>query len=72
MSVDALSEDPLKAHVAYLEEEVKKLHERASKLEAMLTGLESSPKKLELQGLIGQLREQANEYRKYIKLMRLK
>ncbi len=69
---DALPDDPLKLHVAYLEEELKKIEERAAKLEAMIAGLESPQKKIDLQVLIAHLRDEANEYRKYVKLMKQK
>jgi hypothetical protein len=69
---DALPDDPLKLHVAYLEEELKKIEERAAKLEAMIAGLEGAQKKIDLQRLIARLRDEANEYRKYVKLMKQK
>jgi hypothetical protein len=67
-----MADDPWKSHIRYLEEEVEKIGERADKLEALIPGLESEPKKRALRELIIRLRSEANEHRKYLALMKQK
>lgn len=58
------------AHTSYLEDEVKKLDERASKLEEMITGLENGQKKRALRELANRLRDEASYHRKYLALVK--
>lgn len=67
-----MAEDPWKAHIRYLEEEVKKINERADKLEAMIPSLEDEQKKRALRDLVSHLRDEASEHRKYLALMKPK
>ena len=62
--------DSWKAHITYLEDEVKKITERADKLEAMVQGMESDKKKHALRELIGHLRDEVIEHRKYLALVK--
>jgi hypothetical protein len=65
-------EDYWRAHIAYLEDEVKKIDERAEKIEAMLLSLQSEQKKHALRELINRIRDEAREYRKYLALVKQK
>jgi prefoldin subunit 5 len=65
-------EDSWNAHIAYLEDEVRKIDERAEKLEAMLPSLESEQKKHALRELINRIRDEASEHRKYLALVKRK
>jgi hypothetical protein len=65
-------EDPRNAHIRYLEEEVKKLGERADKLEAMILNLENEQKKHAVRELVSHLRDEVREHRKYLALMKPK
>ncbi len=67
-----MAEDSWKAHIAYLEDEVKKIGERADKLEAMIPDLESEPKKQALRELVKHLRDEASEQLKYLALVKQK
>ena len=64
-----MDKDPLNAHIEYLEEEVKKMDERADRAEAMIPSAENQ-KKYALQQLASGLRNEVNEYRKYLALMK--
>lgn len=66
-----MPEDSLNAHIAYLEEEVKKMEERAARLEAMIPDLKGE-KKLSSVALVNRLRDEVNEHRKYISVMKRK
>lgn len=57
------------AHNSYLEDEVKKLDERAGKLEEMITDLESGQKKRALRELVNRLRDEASCHRKFLALV---
>ena len=52
------------------EDEVKKMGERADKLEAMLPNLESQQKKLAVRELVSHLRDEMREHGKYIALVK--
>jgi len=67
-----LAEDSWNAHVAYLEEEVRKIGERAGKLEAIIPDLKNEQKKHALRELLKQLRDEASEHRKYLALVKRK
>jgi len=67
-----MAENSWNAHIAYLEDEVKKIDERAEKLEAMLPSLESGQKKRALRELINHIRDEASEHRKYLALVKQK
>ena len=69
---NGMTEDPWKAHISYLEAEVEKMVERASKLEAMIPDLESDQKKRALRELIGHLRDDVSEQRKFLALVKQK
>ncbi len=58
------------AHTSYLEDEVKKLDERAGKLEEMITDLENGQKKHALRELANRLRDEASCHRKYLALVK--
>jgi hypothetical protein len=65
-----MAEDSWRAHISYLEEEVKKLGERADKLEAMMPELESEQKRRAVRELVGRLRDEVREHRKYLALVK--
>ena len=65
-----VAEDSWKAHIAYLEDELTKIDERANKLEAMIPILENEQKKHSLQEHLKQLRDEASERRKYLLLVK--
>ena len=67
-----MADDPLNAHITYLEEEIRKLTERADVLEAMIPSTESEQKKHALRELVVRLREEANEHGKYLALVKQK
>ena len=58
------------AHTSYLEDEVKKLDERAGKLDEMITNLENGQKKYALRELVNRLRNEASSHRKYLALVK--
>ena len=62
--------DSWNAHISYLEDEVKKIDERADRLGAMIPNLEDEPKKRALQELVNRLRDEASEHRKYLALVK--
>ena len=66
---NGMAEDTWKAHISYLEEEVKKMSERADKLEAMIPDLESEQKRQALRQLVSRLRDEVSEHRKYLALV---
>jgi hypothetical protein len=65
-------QDSWNAHIGHLEDEVKKIDERADKLEAMTLDLKNEQKKRVLQELVKHLRDEATEYRKYLALVKQK
>ena len=65
-----MAEDTWNAHISYLEGEVKKIDERADKLEEMVEHLESETKKNRLQELVNHLRDEASYYRKFLALVK--
>jgi len=67
-----MAEDAWNDHIGYLESEVKKIDERADKLEAMIADLESETKKDALRELVNRLRGEASEHRKYLALVKRK
>jgi predicted ribosome quality control (RQC) complex YloA/Tae2 family protein len=60
------------AHISYLEDEVKKIGERADKLEEMISHLENEQKKRALRELVNHLRDEASEHSKYLALVKQK
>ena len=64
-----MDRDPLRVHIDYLEEEVRKMDERADRAEAMIPNTENS-KKYALRQFVSGLRDEASEYRRYIALMK--
>jgi hypothetical protein len=67
-----MAEDSWNSHIGYLESEVKKIDERADKLEAMIADLQGEPKRQALRELVGRLRDEASEHRKYLALVKEK
>ena len=67
-----MSVDSLNSHISYLEDEVKKIDERADKLEAMTLDMESEQKKHAIRELVSHLRDQASEHCKYLALIKQK
>ena len=67
-----MAEDSWNAHIGYLEDEVKKLEERADKLENMIPDLESDEKIHTLRELVNHLRDEARYHRKYLALVKQK
>jgi hypothetical protein len=65
-----MAEDIWKAHISYLEDEVRKMGERAKKLEAMIPDLKSEPKKHVLREIVSHLRDEVSEHRKFLALVR--
>src|SRR5207302_4426381 len=63
---NGVAEDSWNAHIGYLEDEVKKIDERADKLEAAIPDLENEQKKHALRELVKHLRAEASEHRKYL------
>ena len=61
-----MAKDSWNAHIRYLEDEVKKIDERADKLEAAIPDLENEQKKHALRELVKHLRDAASEHRKYL------
>jgi hypothetical protein len=57
-------------HIGYLEEEVKKLDERADRLEASIPDQEDERKKHASRELVKQLRDEAGEHRRYLVLVK--
>jgi hypothetical protein len=69
MRLNGMDRDPLIVHIEYLEDEVKKIDERADRAEAMIPNMEST-KKYALRKLVSGLRDEASEYRRYVALMK--
>ena len=67
-----MADDPWEAHIQYLEEEVVKTGERADKLEATIPGLDGARKKYEMGELVRRLRNEADERRKFLALVKRK
>ena len=65
-----MADDSWKAHIKYLENEVKKIEERADKLEQMIPDLKNEPKKHAYRKLVNDLRDEASQYRKYLALVK--
>jgi hypothetical protein len=65
-----MAEDSWNDHIRYLEDEVKKLGERADKLETMVPDLESAQKKHAARQLISHLRDEVREHSKYLALVK--
>ncbi|MGA7791571.1 MAG: hypothetical protein WCA19_00945, partial [Candidatus Acidiferrales bacterium] len=55
MGVNQVADDSWNAHIRYLEDEVKKLDERAGKLEKMIPDMKNEPKKHACRKLINDL-----------------
>jgi hypothetical protein len=69
---DGVAEDSWNAHISYLEGTVKKIDERAARLEAMIPNLADEQKKHTLRELVKHLRDEASEHRKYLALVKRK
>ena len=65
-----MADDSWNAHIKYLEDEVKKINERADKLEKMIPDLKNEPKKHDCRKLVNDLRDEASQYRKYLALVK--
>jgi len=65
-----MTENAWNDHVRYLEDEVKKMAERAEKLEEMIPTVEEAQKKLALRKLVTQLRGEMSDLRKYLAVMK--
>ena len=65
-----MADDARKAHIKYLEDEVKKIGERADKLEKMIPGLANEQRKHAFKELVNGLRDEASQYRKYLELVK--
>jgi prefoldin subunit 5 len=70
MGVSQVADDSWNAHIRYLEDEVKKIEERAEKLENMIPDMKNEPKKHACRKLINDLRDEASQYRKYLALVK--
>jgi prefoldin subunit 5 len=70
MGVNEVADDSWNAHSKYLEDEVKKIEERAEKLENMIPDLKNEPKKHACRKLINDLRDEASQHRKYLALVK--
>jgi hypothetical protein len=64
-----MAEDSWNAHLSYLADEVKKIDERADKLEQMIPDIENEQKKHGLRELVKHLRDEASYHRKYLELV---
>jgi prefoldin subunit 5 len=69
---NGVAEDSWNAHIDYLEDEVKKIDERADKLEATIPDLENEQKKHALRELVKHLRDEASVHRKYLAFVKQK
>ena len=67
-----MTEDSWNAHISYLEDEVKKIEERADKVENMIPDLESEQKIYASRELVNRLRSEASYQRKYLALVKQK
>ncbi len=70
MGVNQAADDSWNAHIRYLEDEVKKIDERAGKLDKMILDVKNEPKKHVCQKLVNGLRDEASQYRKYLALVK--
>ena len=64
-----MGQEAWNAHLSYLEDEVKKIDERADKLEQMIPDIDNQQKKHALQELVDHLRDEASYHRKYLALV---
>jgi hypothetical protein len=67
-----MADDPWEVHIQYLEEEVVKTGERADKLEATIPSLDGARKKHEMGELARRLRNEVDERRKFLALVKRK
>jgi len=67
-----MAQDSWNVHSGYLEDEVKKIDERADKLEEMISGPKNEQKKHALRELVNHLRDEASYHRKYLALVKRK
>lgn len=65
-----MGDDSWNEHVAYLEDEVKKIAARVEKLEKMIPDFKNEPREHLFRKRIRDLRDQANEHRKYLALVK--
>jgi hypothetical protein len=61
-----MTEDSWNAHICYLEDEVKKIEERADKPENMIPDLESEQKIYASRELVNHPRDESSYHRKYL------
>ena len=65
-----MSESAWNDHLRYLEDELKKMSERADKLEEMIATAEGPQKKLALREIVSHLRDEISDLRKYLALVK--
>ncbi len=70
MGVNQVADDSRNAHIKYLEDEVKKIEERAGKLDKMIPDMKNEAKKHACRELVNGLRDEASQYRKYLALVK--
>jgi hypothetical protein len=70
MQKNEMGNDALNAHVSYLEDQVKKITERADRLEATIPALATAKQKHAMQELVHRLRDEVTEHRKYLALIK--
>ena len=70
IGVNEVADVSWNAHIKYLEDEVKKIEERADKLEKMIPDLKNEPKKHACRKLVSDLRDEASQHRKYLALVK--
>ena len=70
MGVNQVADDSWNAHIRYLEDEVKKIEQRAEKLDKMIPDMKNEQKKHACRKLVNDLRDEASQYRKYLALVK--
>jgi hypothetical protein len=70
MGANEVANDSLNAHIRYLEDEVKKMDERAGRLDKMIPDTKNEPKRQACRELVNGLRDEASQYRKYLALVK--
>jgi len=65
-----VADDSWNAHIRYLEDEVKKIDERAGKLDILIPDMKNEAKKHACRELVNGLRDEARQYRKYLPLVK--
>jgi hypothetical protein len=64
-----MAENTLSSQIGYLEDEVKKIDERANELEATMRNLKDKQKKHALREVVRHLRGEVSEHLKYLALV---